>query len=860
MTNPADQKANRPRTWLRRTALALLALLLVNLAFAGVVALGRVQRALGTRLTSAFGRPVEVSYFQFSLLGQPRVIANYVTVSEDPRFGREHFLRAERLTAGIRWRSLLRGRLEFDTVSFFRPSLNLVRNPDGTWNLESWLPPRFPAMRAATGPAGTSPRQTLFTRIAIDEGRINFKRGVEKHPFALVNVEGYLQQEGDARWRMDLEASMMRGTVSVQEPGTLHLRGRIGSAQDRIRPVELLLTWQDASLSDALRLARGKDYGVRGQVALQVSASAPPVTVAPPAVWLFKAGLSLRDVHGWNLPQHERDPDLSLTVEADWFPSQARIEFDKLVLEAPRSNVRASGFAQWGRPQQSNLRVLSSGISLNDLLDWYRAFHNGVARDLQIEGNVGLDAELGGWPMGMKRGVLATDGARIRVPGLRVPLTLGRTILCWKCANITRPPLRFDLLPAVLAFTPTPARRNELRLDGSAAPGPSREAPWAFTLHLAGQVDRAQELLAASAAAGWPLDAGWRLEGGATLKLRWQGTPFPFAAQLSGAADLRGAVLRPPFLNEPVNLGNARIEWQPGERRVTLDSAQALGARWSGTLRSPARGEPWEFALSADRLDLAALNRWVNPRRQPGLLQRVVPFGGASRGAAEYEEHVQRLRARGRVTVDQFVLAPVALRKLHGLLEMDGRKLRLSDAQAEFFGGTVRGSLRAELAALPVYRVDAKFERVNLASLTAATTALRNSFSGTAAGELSLITRGAAREDLLRSLEGQGTLEFRDAQLRGFDLAESLRAGNARPGTSSFRSASARLRLDGERFQLDELRLKSSSAEWTADGTVDFARRVDLRLHAVAPPGRTFHLTGPFSTPQVTLRAAQPIP
>ncbi|MBI1750259.1 MAG: AsmA family protein [Acidobacteria bacterium] len=857
MTDSLHNSGTPRRKWLRRFAIAFFVWLVAHLSLLLLVSTSRVQRAFAARMTVAFGRPVEVSNFEISVLEGPRLVANYVTVSEDPRFGREHFLRAERLTAAIRWTALLRGRLEFDTVSFTRPSLNLVRNADGQWNLESWMPPPRGALGSPS--PGATIHQTLFTRVNIDAGRINFKRGVDKHPFAFVNVEGFVERDSAGRWRVDLEASVMRAAVSVQEPGTIRLRGRIGSAASRLQPAELILTWQEASLSDALRLARGHDFGVRGGFELAVTASVPPPSTGP-AVWAFNGDLRLRQVHGWDLPQRPSDPGLNLAVEAKWTPQQARVEFAKILLDAPQSNLRASGALQWARPQDSSFRVLSSGVSLNDLLDWYRAFRPGVAPGLRIDGNAGLDAELAGWPIAVRRAALATGGALIRVPGLRDPLALGRAILRWRgkpAARATVP--RFELQLATLSLGPS--RRNELRLDGSASPGASLAHPWDFTLNLAGQSDRAQDLLAASAAAGWTLDAGWRLDGGAALKLRWSGNLFPFAARLSGAVDLRGAVLRPPFLNEPLNLGNARIEWQSGERRVTLASAQALGARWSGTLRSPAPGVPWEFSLSADRLDVAAVNQWLNPARHQGLLQRLIPQGGAQRGLAEYEEQIKRLRARGRISVDQLTLAPVSLHKLRGTLELDGRNLNLIDTQADFYGGAARGSFRAELAAQPRFDIRAKFDRVNLASLAAATATLKNLFTGTAAGELSLTTRGAARADLLRSLEGQGTLEFRDAQFRGLDLPESVRANRARPGATSFRSASAQLRIASEKFQLEEFRLTAPSSQWEAEGTVDFARQLDLLLRAVPPPAAQkaapapaapiFHLTGPLSAPQL---------
>src|SRR4029077_21141390 len=125
------------------------------------------------------GRPVEVRRYDFSLWGWPTLEAQSVTVSEDPRFGHEYFLRAESLTMRLRWQGLLRGRLEFGAFSFSRPSLNLVRDSNGNGNLAEWLPrPSAPTGAAApVGPPLPPYSPLRFTRIEVNSGRINFKRG-----------------------------------------------------------------------------------------------------------------------------------------------------------------------------------------------------------------------------------------------------------------------------------------------------------------------------------------------------------------------------------------------------------------------------------------------------------------------------------------------------------------------------------------------------------------------------------------------------------------------------------------------------------------------------------------------------------
>src|SRR5207245_8842466 len=104
--------------------------------------------------------------------------------------------------------------------------------------------------------------------------------GVEQHPVALIEVTGSLEQEMPGRWRLDLKARPMRVAVALQEAGTLHLRGRIAGTTARLQPVDLALTWQEASLADALRLSGGQDYGMRGRLDVVLAARARPVEPA----------------------------------------------------------------------------------------------------------------------------------------------------------------------------------------------------------------------------------------------------------------------------------------------------------------------------------------------------------------------------------------------------------------------------------------------------------------------------------------------------------------------------------------------------------------------------------------------------
>jgi uncharacterized protein involved in outer membrane biogenesis len=125
----------------------------------------RVRNYFSARLEDAFGRPVQVKHFNIEILPSPRIYASGVTVGEDPAFGYEYFLRAEQLTAGLRWSGFLRGRFEFGTLSLDQPSLTLVRNSEGRWNLEDWLPPAKRPGAATPAAYGPSRAPTIANRL-----------------------------------------------------------------------------------------------------------------------------------------------------------------------------------------------------------------------------------------------------------------------------------------------------------------------------------------------------------------------------------------------------------------------------------------------------------------------------------------------------------------------------------------------------------------------------------------------------------------------------------------------------------------------------------------------------------------------
>lgn len=857
----------RLHRWLRIFLVVIVACLALDYGLSRLLEFGWLNRALTRRLEAAFGRPVDVAHYSFSMLAGPRLEADRVTVAEDPRFGNEYFLRADSLTIGLRWSALLRGRVEFGPVSLSGPSLNLVRLPDGEWNLESWLPRPRGNLPAAPAPARASLR---LQRIDLSGGRVNFKQGAGKLPFALANVEGSVEQFSPGSWRVDLRAQPFRAAVLVQQAGVLSLTGIVGGTSSRLRPASFELNWAGASLSDVLRLLRGNDYGVRGLFSLQLAARTVDYD------WNLSLHTEFRRLHRWDLPMRPDDPAANLNVQARWAPDESRFELTQAVLQAPRSNIHATGAMNWtttpdatqAAVKNAQLEIMSSGVAIADALTWYRAFHRDVPEQVAMNGSATMHVTLSGWPPRIQKGIVASDGMDLDGGSVRVPIHMGRASLLFTDHSISLPPANFSI----------GVRSGEFRLRGSA----QRAHRWHSAWKLDGQTAEVRTLFTAASALGFSLPPGWLIDGPAQLHLQWQDAASPRGSASSsplsvfrhpqGTVTLAGIALRAPFLNHEITHLSATVNLTGlgnGDAKVQLAAADAFGANWRGTLERRADAGDWQFALSANELDAAEMDRWLNPQRRESLLDRILPFLASK---PQPQPVPAWLRGHGSVSVGAFALAPLTLSQFTAYATLAGRKLALTKARAKFYGGEVLGSIALNLNAQPTYDVAAKFTDVNLGSLAARTVSLPNLFAGTASGDLQISAKGIGRAALLGSLACRGDARVRDAAYNGMDLDESRSAGARRSGATNFPAASADFSCADGQVRFSRLHLESRAAAYNATGYVDFRRQLSLEFTPLVvgkvaglapvpmnvndPPNKNsfgiFTLTGVLNSPTLT--------
>jgi hypothetical protein len=303
------------------------------------------------------------------------------------------------------------------------------------------------------------------------------------------------------------------------------------------------------------------------------------------------------------------------------------------------------------------------------------------------------------------------------------------------------------------------------------------------------------------------------------------------------------------------------------QQTITLSAAEAFGAVWHGSISRKNSDKQWTFDLAADHLDAADLDRWLGPRARPGFLARFTGANSAPTATPVADAVVTRLAALGRLRAGEIDLPPLHIEQFDGEAELAGREIRIQKAHADFFGGKISGALDAHLLPDPSYEFQGRFDRVDLAQLGNVATFLDGRIGGNASGTLALAAHGIGRQDLIGSMQGQGTLIAKNAGLSGLDLTGVFPGADPDPAPDTFSSVQGAYRIQNNQIDLVNLILDNSRGRLEAEGWIDFSHLLNIRVRpsifqaatapASASPSR-FLLSGTIESPKLVLPAELP--
>lgn len=138
-------------------------------------------------LSGILGRKVQIGHLRVSLLSGS-LVADGISIGDDPAFSRAPFLTAKSLSVGVALEPLIFSRkLLVHSLTFEGPHVILLRTPKGDWNFDS-IGGHGSGPVAPASPAAAALGNFTVDRMAITDGTIAFGRAGQPTRLAYDNV------------------------------------------------------------------------------------------------------------------------------------------------------------------------------------------------------------------------------------------------------------------------------------------------------------------------------------------------------------------------------------------------------------------------------------------------------------------------------------------------------------------------------------------------------------------------------------------------------------------------------------------------------------------------------------------------
>ena len=757
---------------------------------------------------------MDIGSVHIRLLPQPGFDLENLAVYDDPAFGAEPMLRATEVTADLRLTALARGHLEIARLDLTEPSLNLAHGESGQWNVESLLqrPALIPLAPRVKGKSGPRPG---FPYIEGTSGRINFKNGAEKRPYALTNADFSLWQEADYTWGARLQAQPFRSDMNLNDTGLLALRAtwkRADKIQDT--PLQVSLEWRHAQLGQLTKLLTGADQGWRGTILLNAALQGTPRKLE------INANASVDDFRRYDITSGKA---LSMTAFCDAEYSSPTHEFRQMMCHAPVGGgfITLTGDAGLPHSHRYSVALTAENVPASAMVMLAQRVKKNLPEDLGAAGTLHatLTAQRNG---GTTRARWQGKGeiADFQLSSAANKAEIGPEQLPFVIANNFAAPHRGPPTPgAHLELGPFPLGARAASLRGTI----DRVG---YHFELAGDTDIGKILLLARMA-GVPAMPS-TAEGAAKVDLviarPWRGPGYESAdftaPQVTGSAKLHNVQIAPRGNVGPVEIVSADMQLSSQTARVEHLKATAAGTSWTGSLEMPrgcltAEKCPVRFDLKSDRIAVSDLIGWLHSKAKKRPWYQVLEPTSEQRLPL-----LSTLHASGRVTTDLFQMLPVQATHVSANVILDEGRLQLSGINADLMGGQVRGDWSVDFGAKPA-RCKGTGNVAGL-SLSALAETMKDSWiEGTADANYEIA--GACSADFWQSAEGTVRVDMKDGVLPHLLIGES-----DEPLRVSHLTGQARLKAG--KIEISDTKLISPSATYQVSGTASLDRELDLTL------------------------------
>ena len=866
----------------KRGVVAVAAFLLIMFLFRpGVYQLrSRIAGSIGR----ALDRRVTLDNVRLHFLPRPSFDLEGLVIYDDPAFSAEPMIRAQEVSAAIRFRSLLRGRLEIATLSATEPSINLVRNDEGRWNLAILLE-RNAQIPAAPTEKPASERRPAFPYLEASSARINFKLGQTKKSYALMDADVALWQDSDNSWGARIKAAPVRTDFNLTDTGLLQINATWQRAPSlRSTPMQLAVQWQKGQLGQITKLLSGKDRGWRGGVSFTANLSGTLEALQ------IESQTAIDGFHRYDIVGSE---NVRLATVCSGRYNAITITLADLLCESPISGgtFRLRGtFAMVEEQPTYDLTLAVEEVPLTSVVRLLRQAKKQIPGDLTASGL--LNAEFRttrSVPIVPEDGLLQHLSQTWSGNGSATNVRLS--------SNAGKDEFGFGTIPLVLVGAesqgasqrgrPGHPRRQEEEADQEPAAPHLRMGPITLAMNGSSPVN----------AGGWMSTAGYRFflrgdvelkdlfrlenvlglpvarpaaEGSAKLDVNVSGPWQGFAAAVSaGTAQLRNVRAEMHGLNTPIEIGSAAMILTPDAVWMQKIAARTGSTHWSGGVTAPrhcaapsvvpgaAPNCVFQFDLTADELSTGDLAEWFTPHPAKRLWYRILNSNSnSSSDDAQSSSPLLAIQVHGNLHIGRFGLKKVLATQVATQVEVDRGKITLTALRAELLGGTHQGNWTIDVPSHGVSAHDASAQNafaqtlryhgsgtLHNISLEHVGTLMNDAWiAGTADGKFDVEGSGDSFHELLARSDGKLQFVMRNGSLPHVEIPGS-------PVPLSVHRFAGELHLQKGAWNLSAGRLESRGGLYQVSGTASPGNGLDFVL--TRADEQSWTLTGTLAKPNV---------
>jgi AsmA family/AsmA-like C-terminal region len=821
----------------RRLVLIVAAVLLVLFVFRPGA--NGLRKRIVSSVGMALGRRVEVQWVKLRILPQPGFDLENFIVYDDPTFGAEPMLRAEEVTATLRLRSLIRGRLEIGRLDLKEPSFNLVRGEDGHWNIEALLD------RAAHTPAAPTSHvrpehRPVFPYIEADNGRINFKIGPEKKSYALTDADFALWLESENEWGMRLAARPVRTDFNLSDTGILQVEGtweRSGSLRET--PLKFRVNWERAQLGQFSKLISGKDKGWRGGVTLSSTLSGTPADLT------LTARGTVDDFRRFDIVSSDT---LRLAAECSAHYTSIEHSVSNIVCHAPLEQgtlILAGNIQSPTGPRSYDLELLAQDIPIQPLVTLARHSKKDLPDDLTGKGllNASVTMKTSGDAKAM--GTMWTgDGAiedlRLASSGTEAVLKAEEIPFVVSSASVDDLPGRPKANRDKREFFRVNFGPFAVDWGGTSLPSVTGWAATSGYSVLVQGESQVSRVLAAGRTMGLSVPS-INADGTAKLHLEVAGNWTSFAApEMSGTAQLHSVRTEMRGMGQ-VEIRSANLLLTKDSVQLQSLSAVAGGTHWNGAVTLPRTCEtqpcPTQVDLRADVIFVDRLNSWLHPQPRKQPWYRVLS-GSKPQGTSL----LKTLNAVGTIAAGRVVFRGVEATDVLAQLKLSDGKLDLKDVSGNLLGGKHVGTWQADLRTTPPrFSGTGNFRQISMKELAQAMD--DEWITGTGNGTYRFTSAGGNGNEAVQAASATLDFEVQNGLLSHISLATPA-------SPLRIRRCTGQLVLNNGQFKIEQSKLETADGVYRVSGTATMGQKLDVKL--ARGVSRGFNITGTLAAPRVS--------